>query len=828
MKCIAHLTSLDGERKEQSLEAHCVDAAEYAVGSIGEAKLYNTVYLAGILHDAGKAKEEYKKYLEAAFQGEDVKRGTVNHTFAGVILLFEKFHREESTKWDKLTCEIIGYAIGAHHGMFDCTDLDGKNGFLYRLQKDREEIGYEESVRNFFSQVVQENVIEAYFCKAVKEVEEFFKEARNEYGSKAGAKVFFQISMLVRLVLSAVIYGDRRDTCEFMTQKKSCQVRKPDLGWTYRKEYFEAQISKFDSSSLLNKVRSDISRQCLEAAERGEGIYRLNVPTGAGKTLCTLRYALAHAEKYHKKRIIFIIPLLSVLDQNAKVIREYIPEGKEVLEHHSNVVRETEKSRGAEDDDLAQMCEFLRESWDSPIVVSTLVQLLNILFSHQTAAIGRFQALCDSVIVIDEVQSLPGKMTVMFNMAMNFLRQYCNASIVLSSATQPCFEELKWSMHLADNPDLVCLNPAQLQVFRRAEIIDRTDSYGMDWDQCTEFCEQLMEQHISLLVICNTKAQAKNLYTRLQELADAMGCDIFHLSTAMCQKHRMEELEGLKSNLVKLQQTAPGKGDTKRCICISTQLIEAGVDISFECVVRILAGVDNLAQVAGRCNRSNEYGKTGKVYLIHLKDENLSMLREIKNAQNSTRRVIEDLNNMEKEITAREETVTENSLIGEWATRQFYRYLFQETGSEVKYPISDCGTTFYLADLLFNYNGSAENEENRKYILHQPLKTIGREFKVFEEDTIDIIVPYKEGKYWIERLKEMQKERFDIEKFGDIIQEIKKYTVSIYEWQRRKLDQAGMLERIFDDRILVLDGQAYDDKLGLTVLEEQPVKNYVL
>ena len=273
------------------------------------------------------------------------------------------------------------------------------------------------------------------------------------------------------------------------------------------------------------------------------GIYRLNVPTGAGKTLCTLRYALAHAEKYNKKRIIFIIPLLSVLDQNVKVIQDFLPNKSEILEHHSNVIRE--KENGEETDRY----EFLAESWNFPVVVSTLVQLSDILFSDGISSIGRMQALCNSVIVIDEIQSLPKKMTFMFNMAMNFLRQYCNATIVLSSATQPCFEELKWPLKLAENSDLVRLNNEQTQVFQRAEIIPHVDAYGMDWNECAVFCQDRMEEYDSLLVVCNTKAEARTLFQKLQEEAEIQGWKIFHLSTAMCQDHRQNVLRQLRESL---------------------------------------------------------------------------------------------------------------------------------------------------------------------------------------------------------------------------------------------------------------------------------------
>lgn len=807
MKLLAHLTNHYGVRKEQSLKEHCLQTASYAASSIGSTKLYHTVYLAGILHDAGKAKGEFVNYLEDAYQGKPVKRGTVNHTFAGVIWLFEKYHTSLSPPWEPLACEMIGYAAGAHHGMFDCTDLDGKNGFFHRLQKDREELCYEETMHNYFSEIADAASLEDHFAKAVDEIREFFEMFRDTYGARAGGKIFFQMGMLVRLVLSAVIYGDRRDTSIFMSLQNREQ-KLPD--WKQMKEFFEEKISRFDSTGPLNQVRCEISRQCLENAGKPSGIFRLNVPTGAGKTLCTLRYALAHAEKYEKKRIIFIIPLLSVLDQNAKVIRDYVPDENDVLEHHSNVVREISKA-----DEIDPM-EFFAESWNYPIVISTMAQFLNVLFSNQTSAAGRMQALRDSVIVIDEVQSLPKKATVMFNMAMNFLQQCCHASIVLSSATQPCFEELQWPLHFSPEADLVKLNPGQLQVFRRAEIIERTDSYGMDWEQCTEFCREQMEQHASLLVICNTKTEAKMLYEKLREQAGQQNWDIFHLSTAMCQAHRMQKLQNLTENLRQVQEAVQNSEPVRKQICISTQLIEAGVDLSFECVIRVLAGIDNLAQAAGRCNRSNEYGRLGKVYFINLKNENLSMLREIQSAQNSTRKVLAGWGD------------TEESLIGEQSARKFYRYLFEETKNETKYPVKDCGAVIYLTDLLSNYNGSAENSENKNFILHQPFQTVGKKFQVFDQDTVDVVVPFELGMHLIEQMEALDERNLDLAGFREIVWQAKKYTVSLYSWQREKLDQAGMLYSLLGGRILALDGQAYDLELGLTISDEQPVENYVL
>ena len=192
------------------------------------------------------------------------------------------------------------------------------------------------------------------------------------------------------------------------------------------------------------------------------------------------------------------------------------------------------------------------------------------------------------------------------------------------------------------------------------------------------------------------------------------------------------------------------------------------------------------------------------------------MLQEIKNAQDSTLKVV-GIWDREKE-----------SLIGEKLTRKFYRFLFEKTRNEIEYPIKEYGTTVYLVDLLSNINFSAENDENKNYFLHQPFKKIGEEFKVFDQNTIDIVIPYGQGQYLIEHLEAMQNQKFNLERFKKIIQQAKKYTVSIYEWQMKKLNQAGMLYSILDDRVLILNKHAYNDQFGLTILEEQAVENYIL
>ncbi len=812
MKLLAHITDDHGVKKEQTLADHCRRTAAYASESMGK-RFRNSGYLAGLIHDLGKSKKEFVDYIEKAYRGEPVRKGSVNHTFAAVIYLLETYHMADLEIWTKLTSEILAFAAGAHHGMFDCVDLDGENGFGHRLKKDREEIYYQESLSNFLSQIAGEEELRTCFAKSVDEIREFFSEASETYQKKT-EPVFFQVSMLTRLLLSAVIYGDRRDTREFMAQRK--RIGEQAVNWEAYENYFEKKLTALQKDTPLDQVRGEISDQCRRFAERKGGIYRLNVPTGAGKTLCSLRYAITHARKYKKKRIIFIIPLLSVLDQNAKVIRDYVPDSQKVLEHHSNVIHEKERDPQTEELDAF---EILAENWNAPVIISTLVQFLNILFDDKLSAIGRMQALCDSVIVIDEIQSLPKKTTLMFNMALNFLHQFCHATIVLSSATQPCFEELKWPLHFASDPDIVRLNEKQLQVFARAEIIDHTDPMGMAPEECAAFCGELMKANASLLVVCNTKTEAKLLYGLLRQQADRQGWHVFHLSTAMCQKHRLNVMIDLEQELSLIQNEFRANRPRHRMICVSTQLIEAGVDLSFQCVVRVLAGIDNLAQAAGRCDRSMEYGGTGKVYLIRLKNENLNMLPDIVNAQNSTVHVLEYLKRS-----------GDGEYTGTTAVKRFYQCLYEETKQEIRYPVKSeiYGTTVYLANLLANKNGHMDRRENRDYKLHQPFKTIGQTFQVFDQDTTDVLTPFQEGKALIAQIREMQKRYSEPEAYKNILQMAKPYMISIFAWQRKRLEEAGLLSMALEGRLLILDEKAYDDQYGLSETMERPVADYVI
>ncbi|MCD7796496.1 MAG: DEAD/DEAH box helicase [Clostridiales bacterium] len=262
-------------------------------------------------------------------------------------------------------------------------------------------------------------------------------------------------------------------------------------------------IALFPSDTPINIARREISDLCFATGDLPSGIYRLNVPTGGGKTLSGLRFALEHLKAHNKKRIILVSPLLSILDQNAKEVRKALNNDDIILEHHSNIIRE--KAHGDESDE-DDRCNYLTESWNSPVIITTLVQLLNTMFSGKMSAVRRFHALANSVIVIDEVQTVPANMLSIFNSAVNFLQAVCGATVVMCSATQPILEKVPHPLcgEIKDivPKDIIATHSA---VFKRTEIVDK--GYLTE-QEIADFVLALFETNKSTLVICNKKGRS--------------------------------------------------------------------------------------------------------------------------------------------------------------------------------------------------------------------------------------------------------------------------------------------------------------------------------
>lgn len=796
-KYLAHITQINGGRIEQSLLTHSLNVANYAANKLKSTNLYHTAYLAGILHDMGKYTGKYQDYLERAACGETVVRGSVNHTFCGCIYLLKRYHTGRPQGFDTMTCEILVYAIGSHHGQFDCVTLENTSGFEHRLNKDAAEICYDEAVDGFLAECASNEEINRLFLLAQAEVTALFQTFVTYFG-KNRAQISFLMGLAARMVLSAVIDGDRRDTAEFMCGEKQQYRDVSEAVWSDQIAFFERKMAVIKANTPINRARSHFAGQCRDFAQtHGGGIYRLTLPTGAGKTLSALRYALYHGKTYRKKRILFVIPLLSIIDQNSAVIRSYIQDESILTEHHSNVVRTFETP------EKLDRYELLTETWEYPIIITTLVQLLNTLFSDQTTAVRRMSALSNAVIVIDEIQSLPKKTTNMFTMALNFLAYGCGATIVLASATQPCFDETAVPLKYSVPADIVPYQKEFFEVFKRTEIVDKTSPYGMSVEELADFSEDSMETVSSLLVICNTKESALNLYSQLRQRCGEYR--LFHLSAAMCMAHRTDTLECIKACLK----------SGEKMLCVSTQVVEAGVDFSFERVIRVEAGLDNIAQAAGRCNRSNEFERICTVYVVNLNQEaeRLGMLHEIEAAQRCARQLLHRF--------AQDPSHYACDLLSKKSIAEYYQYLFHDEDIRGKFSYPQklpYGATEHLFDLLADNMRHIERPEFKgKYFLNQAFKTAGERFEVFDEATTEVIVPYNAKAEEIIADLFSKRAEYDSGFLKACIEKAKPYTVRIFEYQNKKLREYGMLSPEEQSHFTVLNAQCYHPETGLVL-----------
>ena len=333
-----------GER--QTVQEHCRNTAALAATALRPLGLEKSAYLVGLLHDAGKNKQEYAQYLSEAVSGGNAVRGSVNHTFAGVRLLLDRWHGGCGTfSYSDVIAELLAFAVGSHHGLFDCIDPQQHSGFFHRQTK--EGIFYDESRQGFLAQVAAEEELEHLFRDAIREMTPMLDRlaalSTQADNNEADRETAFYIGLLARMLLSAVIEGDRADTAAFMDGVEP-PVFPEDMRpiWAERLAFMEKKLAAFPRKTPIDLARHTISDTCAAGAARPGGVYRLNVPTGGGKTLASLRFALTHAAKWNCSRIIFTAPLLSILDQNAQVIRDYIGDDALILEHHSNLAEPKE------------------------------------------------------------------------------------------------------------------------------------------------------------------------------------------------------------------------------------------------------------------------------------------------------------------------------------------------------------------------------------------------------------------------------------------------------------------------------------------------------
>lgn len=785
MEYLAHKRE-DGEN--QTVQEHCRNTAHYASECLEDVGLKNVAYLAGLMHDAGKYQSQFQQYLLKG--NAEKERGSVIHTFQGCRMLLERFHHhEEGITEEDITCELLAYAVGAHHGLFDCIDDRRKSGFTHRINS--EKMVYFEAKEQFLKECATEKEIDELFESANKELKPIYIEFCNLVKNSSVKKeqeyeeIQFYIGLLARLILSSVIEGDRRDTAEFMNDTVYPDYQKDKKAfWISYLKYAEESLKKFTVNTPVQVARHEISEECRNAAEDKPGIYKLNVPTGSGKTLSAMRFALAHAAKWGKERIIYTAPLLTILDQNAKEIREFVGDDRIVLEHYSSLLQIDEN------EEKLNKKELLEETWNVPVIITSMAQLLNTIFLGKTSSIRRFHALSNSVIIIDEVQTVPSKMLTLFNLSVNFLSNICNTTFVLCSATQPEFG-------MADHPilglgkNIVPYNEDIWKPFHRTDI---KIAGSRKLEDIPDFIEQQFYKMDNVLVICNKKVEAEYLFKNV--FNKNIYC--LHLSASMCQEHRKAVLEKAEKALLE------SKKGGRKFLMVATQVIEAGVNISFDCVIRLTAGMDSVVQSAGRCNRNGEIPNPMPVYMIDCSNENLNHLREIRDGKKATCRLLEDFQRSPDRFA--------NDLSSEQSIQRYYEILYKNMNKGYQdYKIDDDSLFSMLSD---NEKYADEDcEDVKKYYLKQAFKKAGKMFQVYDESGVEVIVPYGEGESLIHELQEMNNSDL-LYGMKDWLARAKPYTITLYQYQIDKIENKGICEI---NGIYVLEKYYYDPGLGFTM-----------
>ena len=682
---------------------------------------------AGWLHDLGKLHPLFQAYLLRengldASEWDGSGSGRINHSGAGAVFAY----RERPNAWG-LT---LAYLIAGHHaGLPDWnTDPTGNAALSYRLDHEQVTLnGIDQKAFEIDLSALPKSLPPPTFLK-------------NE-------KIYH---LWLRMLFSCLVDADYLDTEAFMSPEKS--VNRPNFpGLAKLKTEFDVALSALTAtatSTPVNQLRKMILDDCRKAAPSPPGLFSLTVPTGGGKTLSGTAFALDHAIAHCKTRIIYVIPYTSIIEQTAEVLRAYFGRDN-VLEHHSNF-----------DSEKASPAQLLAaENWDAPIIVTTNVQFFESLYAARSSRCRKLHHIINSVVILDEAQLLPPEWLDPCVEAINRLVTDYRVSVVLSTATQPSLPGL------ISNPTEIVSDPAGLyRSLKRTEISPPSDlKFHTNWEVlASELCT-----HQQVLCIINTRKDCLELW-------NAMPSETIHLSASMCGQHRSKIITDIKNRLANQEPIR----------VISTQLVEAGVDIDFPVVYRALAGLDSIAQAAGRCNREGKYPGLGQV------------------------RVFIPPTPSPKGLL----------LKGEQTTRELI-------ASDAFQPDDPQTFTRYFELYYASINETGKNWLNEHLIRDAreakvQFRTAAESFKMIQEST-SIIVQYGESEKWIEQLRFAGPTR-------DLMRRLQRFTVSVYPGLARKLLERGHIEEIHPGIFVQTFPGLYREETGLDLYSETlPIEDLI-
>lgn len=516
--------------------------------------------ICGILHDIGKYSDDFQKRI----RGDNIQ---TDHSTAGAKTAY-LLAAEQKNPYSSLAYHLMSYVIAGHHGGLPNRGHANASGLYQRLQN---------SDPKLFSAWKTE------ITPTFPDLSRFFNAQTfiSNDPSKLDPNEFaLSIFLYTHFLYSCLIDADRTDAAEwdgYLTKGTYPTLKEFNIK-------LDAHMAEFKVASDLDKIRNNILTSCNTAAQTEPGIFTLNVPTGGGKTLSSISFALKHAVKNNQSRIIYTIPFTSIIEQNAKVYADIFGRDN-IVEHHSNFVLPTGvKVEPDSPDGENKNLSLATANWDAPLILTTNVQFFESLFTSHSSRSRKVHNIANSVIILDEVQALPNEFLLPCMYALSELVKNYHCTVVLCTATQPDFVENKVFPAGTSVRDIV---PNYREL---AEKMKRAKSSDLGYKTIDEIAA-LLQAEKQVLCIVNTKKHANDLYSLVKEAGDTL-----HLSTNMCPKHRKQVIETIRK---KLENKEP-------CRVISTQLIEAGVDIDFPVVYRSLAGVDSINQAAGRCNREGK------------------------------------------------------------------------------------------------------------------------------------------------------------------------------------------------------------------------------
>lgn len=709
--------------------------------------------LAGFLHDLGKYNPEWQKYIrketgyfeeDAHIEGYSVRP---NHSQTGAIRIIEMFRQ---TKFGKL----LAYVIAGHHsGLPDwASHLDKRlfddTGNL--LTSELENIKVIDEAKQFLNKPLPKSI-----------------PAINNHSNSTSKK---NIHLWIRMLFSCLIDADFIDTEKYMDEK----ARGDYLSLDDLKKRFDNFMSEKKTDGELNKKRNEILNQCRDKADLKPGFFSLTVPTGGGKTLSSMAFALEHAIKHNKKRIIVAIPYTSIIEQTAKVykygadtdeeIQKLKSEAKilfdddQVVEHHSNL----DPDNKFISEEAANKNKLATENWDAPIIVTTNVQLFESLFKNRTSVNRKLHNIANSIIILDEAQMIPtGYLKPILSVLKGLVENF-GVTVLLMSATQPALKGkigsepnlingLENVTEIIDDPDTLSTD------FRRVNfILPKEFDSPKSWEEVAEEVKQLNQ----VLCIVNTRNDCRVLHKLMPE-------GTIHLSGLMCGEERSEIISDIK---IKLKNNKPIK-------VISTQLVEAGVDIDFPVVYRALTGIDSIVQAAGRCNRENKIKGGGKVFVfIPPKPSPSGFLRKCEDAGKAILR-----NHQNAEFNP--------SLYSE-----YFKYLYTNLNS---FDEVDFHSQMVRDADDFNFQ----------------FKTFAEKFNMIDDKKqYSIIVQYKKSESLIEKLRFAGASK-------DLLRKLQRYIVNVPIYCFNKINEARYVENI-NGYWVQSDPNLYEPGIGLRCNED--------